>query len=230
MKRFYEAVSVDRVNDGYAIALDARRVKTPRSAPLILPTLKLAKAVAAEWTAQGENIDPQAMKLTGLANAAIDVIAPDVAMVHEQIGAYAETDVLVYRGNDSTLLARQIAEWNPLLDAAERRWGIQFNVTSGIMHVAQPPETVAALRHEIAACDAWQLAALSSLTTIGGSLIVALGVLDQTIQSSEGWAAVILEEIFQEECWGSDEAARLARSARERDWSTAARFARLLDG
>jgi chaperone required for assembly of F1-ATPase len=227
MKRFYTDVSVAQSDHGHAILLDGRTVKTPKRAPLILPTRALADAVAGEWVAQADDICPDSMVLTGLANAAIDVVGADVAAM---IGAYAETDALVYRGEDSGLLARQVATWNPLLDQAERRWGIQFSLATGIIHVAQPAETVAALRNAVMALDLWRLAALSPLTTIGGSLVVALAVESGELDPSEGWAAVMLEETYQEECWGVDADAVKARTRKEADWLAAARFAALLRG
>ena len=230
MKRFYAEVSVAAAADGHAVLLDGRGIKTPQRAPLALPVRALADAIAAEWAAQGEDILPARMPLTGLANAAIDVIGPDPAIMRGQLGGYAETDALTYRGEDSRLLARQVLEWNPLLDWAERRWGVHFTLTSGIVHIAQPAETVSALRSAVDALDAWRLAALSPLTTLGGSLVVALGVEAGEIDARVGWGAVTLEERFQEEQWGSDADAIKARAAKEADWLAAARFAALLRG
>lgn len=219
------------LNDGgHAILLDGRAVKTPKRAALVLPTPTLAEAVAAEWAAQGEEILPGSMPLTGLANAAIDVIGPDIDAMRAMIGDYAETDALAYRGEDSGLLTRQVAQWNPLLDAGEQRWGVQFNLTTGIIHVAQPPETVTALRKAVAALSAWRLAALSPLTTMGGSLVVALMVESGELDANTGWAAVTLEELFQEERWGIDADAVKARALKEQEWLAAARFAELLRG
>ena len=76
MKRFWKDVALDA--DG-GVQLDGRPVRTPGRAPLALPTPALAEAVAGEWRAVGETLDPRAMLLTGLANAAIDRIAPDPA-------------------------------------------------------------------------------------------------------------------------------------------------------
>jgi chaperone required for assembly of F1-ATPase len=230
MKRFYTEATVAAAEHGHAVLLDGRGIKTPKRAPLILPTLALADAVASEWAAQGDEIQPSDMPLTGLANAAIDIIASDMAAMQAMIGGYAETDALVYRGEDSALLAQQAALWNPLLDWAERQWSIQFVLTTGIIHVKQPPETVAALRGAVAAHNAWQLAALSPLATIGGSLVVALAVESGALNADKGWAAVTLEEMFQEERWGTDADAVKARALKEADWMAAALFAALLRG
>ncbi len=224
MKRLYTDVAVLEVAAGWTITLDGRTVKTPRRADLVVPNAEVAALIAAEWAAQGDVIQPAEMVATGLANAAIDVIGPDPAPVRDDLSRYAETDALAYRGEDVGLLARQAAEWNPLLDRAERRWGVMFRLAAGVMHVDQPTATVAALRSAVAALDAWQLAGLSPLVTMGGSLVVALGVLERAITAEAGWAAVTLEERYQEELWGADSDAVKTRARREREWLAACRF------
>lgn len=228
MRRFYRDVTVAAVPDGYAILLDGRPVRTPQRATLAAPSEALASAISEEWAAQGEEIRIGTMKLTALANAAIDVIGPDPDQARTMLGAYAETDALAYRGDEPALLARQAAIWNPLLDWAEQRWNVQFNLASGIMHVAQPAATISALRDALAALNAWELAALSPLTTLGGSLVVAIAVVSGSLDPDLGWAAVTLEEAFQEERWGVDAEALAARQARQAEWAAAARLASLL--
>jgi chaperone required for assembly of F1-ATPase len=230
MNRFYTTAATAPRDEGFAIVLDERGIKTPRGAPLIVPTEPFAEAVADEWRSQVEEIDPRSMPLTGLANAAIDLFASDRATHVQQLGAYAETDALVYRGDDRGLVERQAAEWNPLLDWAEGRWAIQFTLATGVIHIAQPLETVQRLKDQVAQLDAWMLAALSPLTTLGGSLVVALGVVEGAIDPATGWAAVTLEERFEEERWGVDADAVAARQEREAEWLAAARFGSLLRG
>lgn len=229
MKRFYTDVTVATADDGFhAILLDGKPVRTPARAALTLPTPALAAAVAEEWAAQAEEISPATMPLTGLANAAIDLVLPDPAKFALPILPYAETDMLAYRSDDSALARAQIAEWNPLLDAAELRWGVQFALTQGVMHIAQPAATIAALAEAVLALDPWRLAALAPLTTIGGSLVIALDVIAGRSDAAAGWQAVTLEERFQEERWGADADAVAARANKEREWHAAARFAALL--
>ena len=76
MKRFWKDVTVDAER---GVRLDDRPVRTPGRAPLMLPTAALAEAVAEEWRSVDGDIDPRAMPLTGLANAAIDRVTPDSA-------------------------------------------------------------------------------------------------------------------------------------------------------
>ncbi|RYY34316.1 MAG: ATPase, partial [Sphingomonadales bacterium] len=130
MKRFWTEVTVaDR-----GIALDGKPVRTPQRAPLILPNDALAEAVADEWRDVGETIDPRAMPLTGLANAAIDIVAPDTATFAAGLAKYGESDLLYYRAElPEPLVERQIAAWDPLLAWARQRYDVHFEPTAGVM-------------------------------------------------------------------------------------------------
>jgi len=228
MKRFYTQAGVVE-QDGFAIALDGRPVKTPARAPLAVASRALADAIAAEWSAQGETIDPRTMKLTGLANAAIDRVAADHAGFTRGIAAYGETDLLCYRAAEPPdLVARQAEAWDPLLDWARRRYDVAFELVTGIMHRPQPAATLARLADAVAARDGFALTALSTLTTIAGSLVAALAVAEGAIGADEAFAATHLDELWQAENWGEDSLALDARTAREADFLAAARFLSLL--
>ncbi len=209
--------------------LDGRPVKTPARAPLIAPTPALADAIADEWRAVGEEIDPRTMPLTGFTNAAIDRVAVDPAAFAANLATYAETDLLCYRAeNPPELAARQAEIWNPLLDWARQRYDIAFAVTAGIVHVAQPPETVARLSAAIAARSPFELAALSPIVSIGGSLVVALMLAEDAIVADAAFDATHLDELWQAELWGEDYLATETRAARRADIAAAARYLRLL--
>jgi len=230
MKRFWKDVAIVPADGGgFGITLDARPVRTPARAALLLPTRALADAVAAEWAAQGEEVDPRSMPMTGLSNAAIDRVLPDPALFVNQIAAYAETDLLCYRADaPATLIARQAAAWDPLLAWARTRYDIALRVTAGIVHVAQPPETLTRLRAAVAAHDAHALAALSPLVTIGGSLIAALALAEQAIDPDAAFDVTHLDELWQVERWGEDALATEARTLRKADFLAAARFLDLI--
>lgn len=230
MKRFYkEAAVVPGAEGGHAIALDGRPVRTPARAPLALPQAALAQAIADEWAAQGEEIDPAAMPFTGLANAAIDQIAPDPEAFARTISVYGESDLLCYRADSPAELAgRQQAQWQPLLDWASQRYDIGFAVTQGIVHVAQPAETLARLHAAVAALPPFALAALAPLVQIGGSLVIGLAALEDAFPLDRLWQAAELDELWQAEQWGDDDEAQNRRARRERDFAAAARFAALV--
>jgi chaperone required for assembly of F1-ATPase len=226
VKRFYKDA---RVGEGSRILLDDRPVQTPGRVPLVLPNASLAEDVAEEWNAQGETIDPRAMRLTGLANAAIDRIAPDPAAFARGLAAYGESDLLCYRAEGpAPLVARQAALWDPLLAWARARYDVAFEIVTGIIHAKQPPETVERLAAAVAARDPFALAGLSPLVTISGSLIVALALAEGAIGLDAAWAAAALDEQWQAENWGEDAEAAAALAARRADFAAAARFLSLL--
>ena len=220
MKRFWTHVTVE---DG-AILLDGRPVKSPGRVSLVLPTAQLAEAVADEWRAVGEKIDPRTMPLTGLANASIER-APDPAT----LAVYAETDVLCYRAETPPELAVREGEvWDPLLDWARARYDVTFHVTAGIIHVAQPAPTVTRLTSAVEALSDWQRTALSPIVTIGGSIVVAMMLFEGAIEAEAAFDACHLDELWQAELWGEDWMATDARAARRADFMAAVRFLRLL--
>jgi chaperone required for assembly of F1-ATPase len=220
VKRFWKTVTVE---DG-TILLDGRLVKTPGRLTMQLPTAQLAEAIADEWRAVGDEIKPHEMKLTGLANAAIERATPA-----ETIAVYGETDLLCYRAeNPPELAAREAEAWDPLLDWGRQRYDIAFTVTSGIVHAAQPAETIRRLSTAVSAYNDFQRTALSPLVTIGGSLVVALMLAEGAITPDAAFDACHIDELWQAELWGEDWMATDARDARRADFLSAAQLLSLL--
>jgi len=229
MKRFWKDVAVANIAGGWEIRLDGRPVRTPARALLILPTRPLVEAIAGEWSSAKEDFDPREMPLTGLANAAIDRIAPDPAAFAATLAVYAETDLTCYRADEpEELAARQARSWDPLLDWARGRYDVHFAWVSGIMHQPQPTATIERLSAAVRALDPFRLAGLSPLVTIGGSLVAGLAVLAGDIAAEQAFDATHLDELWQAEQWGEDQLALDAREARKRDFLAAADFLRLL--
>ena len=229
MRRFWKEVTVERDDAGWAVRLDGGAVRTPARAALSGPSRALADAIAEEWRSVGDEVDPCGMPLTGFANAAIDRVAPDRQAFAAGLGRYAEADLACYRSEwPPELVERQQQGWDPLLAWARRRYDVNLATTSGLIHIPQPPATVDRLVHEVTALDPFRLAGLSSLVTIGASLIAGLAVLEKAIPTEEAWAAVSLDERWQLEQWGSDTEAQKALENRRRDFLAAARFLELL--
>jgi chaperone required for assembly of F1-ATPase len=226
MKRFWKDVSVDAE---LGVRLDGKPLRTPGRAPLLLPTRALAEAVADEWRACGETVDPRGMPLTGLSNAAIDRIAPDPATFAAGLAAYAESDLLCYRADAPEELAdRQRAAWDPLLDWARHRYDVHFEIVTGIMHRAQPPATLARLGEAVAARGPFELAALSPVVTIGGSLVAALALAEGAASAEAVWSAALVDEDFQADRWGRDPLAEAAAAVRRQDFDAGVRLLGLL--
>ena len=230
MKRFWKSAQAIQNDGSWGVELDGRPLRTPARKPVSVPTQRLAEDIAAEWNAAEDKIDPRAMPLTGLANAAIDRVAPDKKSFASGIAKYAEADLASYRAEGPQgLIDAQAEHWDELLACGRRRFDVDFRTTNGLLHVDQPPATVERLAHSVNTLDSYRLAGLSPLVTIGGSLLAALGVLEEAFTPEWAWEAVSVDERWQLEQWGSDAEAEAALDNRKRDFLAAARFLELLD-
>ncbi len=229
MKRFWKEARSVVSGDSWAVELDGRPLRTPAREALRVPTEALAEAIADEWRRVSETVEPATMPLTGLANAAIDRVAPDPDAFAAGLAKYGESDLFCYRAEAPAALAdRQATDWDPVLAWARRRFDVDFRVTASIIHVAQPQATLDRLGHAVAALDPFRLAALSPLVTIGGSLVAALAVVEGAVAPEDAWQAVSLDERWQLEKWGADVEAETALANRRRSFLDAARFVELL--
>jgi chaperone required for assembly of F1-ATPase len=212
-KRFYQAVTVGE-GMPYPILLDGRAVKTPAGGALAAPSRPLAQAIAAEWDAQGERIDPAAMPLTRLANTIIDGVAPNPEPLRQEIANYLGSDLVCYRAaTPEGLVARQAQHWDPVLAWAREAHGARFVLGEGVIFVAQPENAVAAARSAIPS-DPWRLGAISAITTLTGSALIALAVAAKRLGVDEAWAAAHVDEDWNMDFWGRDELAMQRRTAR----------------
>jgi len=231
MKRFYKTVTTQPVDNGHALLLDNRPVKTPMREPLVLPTVAMADAVAGEWDAQGEEIIIASMPLTGFANAALDQVAPQRQRFVDDIAAYGETDTLCYRADPGDPLAeRQDRDWEPILKWAENRYDISMIRVAGIIHQPQSTHSLSRLKAPVMAMDPFTLTGFSTLTSLGGSLVCALALLEKAFDSERIWQAICLEELWQEELWGADGEAVQAREHRRAALDAAWRFCCIAQG
>jgi len=224
-RRFYETAGIVEAGGGWRVLLDGRGVRTPLRAELLLPTEALARAVAAEWNAQGARIDRRLMPLTRLANTAIDAVRGCEAEVAADILSYAGRDLICYRAEGPMdLVARQMALWNPVVGWAEERLGARLIATAGIMPVEQPEASIEALRRPVAALDVFPLTALHMMTSLMGSAILALAHAFGRLTAEECWAAAHADEDFQIERWGADAEAGARRTLRYADLCAASAF------
>jgi len=220
--KFYKNASVAEADGGFAVTLDAKPIRTPGKKPLIAPSRDIAEAMAAEWNAQGEQIDPMSMPLTRLANSAIDGVADNTQAVIDDIAKYFGSDLLFYRaGFPEELIARQARHWDPVLRWAADDLGAHFILTEGVMHVAQPDAAIAAA-HEKLPKDVWPAAAMHVVTTITGSALLALALKEGLLDSAQVWAAAHVDEDWNRDKWGADEEVEARRATRLRDFEAAA--------
>lgn len=228
MKRFWKDVAVEPAAGGYRVALDGRPIRTQGGAPQLLRGRALAEALAAEWRAQADEVDPRAFALRDLADYAIDHVRADRAAAIATLLRYAETDTLCYRADpDEPLYRRQHELWEPLVTAFEARHGVRLERVSGIVHRAQPEATLARLRATLEGHDDFALAALATLAPLAASLVVALEALEPGADPAALFAAANCEQDWQAALWGWDLQAEQARTARLAAFAAAVEFAQL---
>jgi chaperone required for assembly of F1-ATPase len=221
-KRFYASAGVGEGNGGFSVTLDGKPIKTPSGRQVIVPARSIAEAIAAEWNAQGETIDPLTMPLTRFANSVVEGVVDRVDAVADDIAKYLGSDLLFYRaGHPEALVAREAAHWDPILFWAADTLGAHFILAEGVVHVRQPDSAVAAARAALPS-DAWSIAALHVITTLTGSALLALALFNGVIDPEQAWAAAHVEDDWNIEKWGVDEEVAARRAARLVDFKAAA--------
>lgn len=224
-KRFWKQATAVETEGGFTVQLDGRPVKTPAKTLLVVPTLALAQAIAAEWEAQTGEVRPETMPFTRSANSSLDKIIPQFEEVAAMLAAYGGTDLLCYRATGpEALVARQAAAWDPLLDWAARELDAPLKATAGVMHIAQDPAALESLHRRVAAFSPFQLAAFHDLVAISGSLVLGFAVTQGRLDAEAAWALSRIDEAWQIEQWGEDEEAAAAEAVRHADFLQAARF------
>jgi chaperone required for assembly of F1-ATPase len=230
MKRVYKQATARAAEGGWGVALDGRPMRTPAKHDLMVPSAALAEAIAAEWDAQQDEIRPATMPLTRLAATAIDRTRTQRELVAAEAANYAGTDLVCYRAeHPPPLIARQQAEWQPLIDWAMQRYDAALAVTSGIVPQPQSPAALKAFAAAVAAQDDFRLTALHAMTTACGSLVIALALIEGRLDAASAFAVSQLDETFQIEAWGEDAEATARRQSLAEDIEAASRFVRLLD-
>jgi chaperone required for assembly of F1-ATPase len=229
-QRFYANAGISAVAEGHAVRLDDKPVLTPGRRVLAAPLPALAAAIAAEWDAQREVVDPGKMPLTRLANVTIDGVAQRPGPVVAEIAKYLASDLLLYRAADpSGLVERQRLRWDPILAWAAETFGACFRPTEGITHVTQPEEALKAAEAAIPT-DPWRLGAVHSVTTLTGSALLALALAHGRLSANEVWEGANVDEDWNMEQWGRDEQALERRSFRFAELEAAATVLRCMTG
>lgn len=222
-KRFYKEADVEERAGLFHLTLDGRVARTPGKNALAVPSLALAEAIAREWAGQGTEVDPSTMPITRIVNSAIDGVAPRQAEVVDDLVRYAGSDLIYYRVSEpARLVQSQDSAWNPILDWVKESHGARFTLAEGVMHVTQPEEAIAAIRAAIERIDSpFALAALHVMTTLSGSLLIALAHASGQLDADDAWAAAHVDELYQESVWGEDYEAMERRRRREADFRAA---------
>lgn len=233
MKRFWDEAVVAPIPAGWQVLLDGKPLRLPGGTPLAVPAEPVAHAIAAEWQAaggaKGGEMTYADVPLTRVAGTAQERIAPDPEPVVLELARYAESDLLCYRVEHPRPLAElQARDWQPWLDWAARTHGARLAVTTGLMHVPQPAEALAALAGAVAAHKPLALAALGVAVPALGSLVLGLALADGALTAEDAAALAQLDEIFQASMWGQDAEATARRARLAADVATAGRLLGLL--
>lgn len=224
-KRFYASAGVGHAESGgFTVTLDGRPTRTPSGRIIAIPSREIAEAVAAEWQAQPEIINPLTMPMTRFANSVVEAVVDRADAVTADIARYFNSDLLFYRaGHPEGLVAREASHWDPVLFWAADELGAHFILAEGIVHVRQPDAAVAATRAALPD-DPWSIAATHVVTTLTGSALLALALARGQLDADAVWAAAHVDEDWNAEQWGADEEAALRRAARAVDFRAAARI------
>jgi chaperone required for assembly of F1-ATPase len=221
-RRFYKTAVAAPSGDGFVLQLDGRGVKTPGRRPLAVADAAVAEALAAEWGGQGERIDPSTMPITRIVNAAIDNVADAMEAVRAEIVKYAGSDLICYRAEGPDALAAMQAKlWDPLVRWARDALGAHLNLAGGVIYVGQPGEAMAAIDRALLPYDPLKLTAVSTVTTLTGSAVIALALAHGRLSADEAWNAALVDEQWEMSQWGQDAEALSALAFRRRELDAA---------
>ena len=223
-KRFWKEARAEERPEGFALLLDGREARTPGKNLLLAPNRAFGEALAAEWGAQGEHLDFETIPLTRVLNLVIDRLPETREAVIDDAAAYGGSDALAHRTDEGELADLEREAWDPLLAWAAEALGARLEPVAGIMPKEQSPEALAALRAAVAELSGLRLIALHELTTLSGSLVLALAVARGRVTPEEGWRLAMLGEEWQALRWGRDEEAEARMARRKAAFLQAARL------
>ncbi len=227
-KRFYETAGVEEDNGAFAVTLDGKPVRTPARRSLATPSRELTAAIAEEWNAQTEVIDPANMPLTRLANSIIDGVADNPDEVRDDVVKYLGSDLLFYRADGPEgLIEQQAQAWDPILRWAADTLGARFIMVEGVVFAAQPEEAVAAAAQAIPT-NVWRLGAMHSIMTLTGSALLALALAHRAVSAEDARTAAHVDEDWQMEQWGRDTLAMERRAHRDAEMTAATTVLKLV--
>lgn len=222
-KRFYKDVAAGPVDGGFVVTLDGRPVRTPgKKLAVVVPAAPIATAMAAEWAAQGEFIDPSTMPMVRLINSAIESGEEMIPAFREEVVKFASSDLVLYRAESpQELVSEQELAWDSALTTLAGHFGVTFQPTMGIMHQSQPKATLDRLAEALAEENLFVLTALVSITGLTGSGLLAMGLWHKLFSPDRVWKAAHVDEDYQIGQWGEDEEAAERRAKRRVEFDTA---------
>lgn len=201
MKRFYKDVTTGpALEHGWLVLLDGRPVRTPGKELLTAPTEKMAQALKAEWDAQTDEINPRLMPITTLLTTYTDRSMQEREAITLSVLAYLNGDLLCYRApdDDSGLAAEQARLWDPWLTWFAGRFGHTLQTTTALSAFNQPDDAHTDVAGYIANLDDQHFNVLQVATALGGSIVMALALLEGAITAQQMYECALCEELFYE--------------------------------
>lgn len=196
-------------------------LKTPQGRQLTFPTEALEEAVRAE-------INAKERPLTKLCYTVVDLAAEDADLVIDSLLAYLDTDTMCYYSENPELQKLEEEAWRPVTDWVQQRFDCSVETTIGLMPLEQPAETHDRLRAVLKSLSPWELAAVTSLTQLYASIMLALAVFENQLDAETAWFASRIDEEAQAEQWGRDEEAELRASRFKEEVHQAIKFLNLV--
>lgn len=207
MKKFYTLVSTSATPDGgFSIQLDGKPVKTLAQTPLVSPNENLANLIVAEWSEQGETIDPETMPVTQILTTCLDRVSKERDAMHDQVMAYLDTDLICYFHDDDTLDIHtwQQKAWTPWHDWFEKSFGQRLEITSGLLALKQNDDLRMKIAQEIAEYDDLTFTVFQLITSLSGSIVLALAFMREAITTEDIFKAAFVEELYRAELYNEE--------------------------
>lgn len=205
MKKFYKLVSIRNADHGWAIELDGKPVRTPAGSSLRSPSESLADAIAHEWSSQETDILPETMPLTQLLVTAIDRVDKERDVIQKTVLGYLDTDLLCYRASEPPeLVQKETLARDPWLFWFEKQHGVKLGTTRGLMALHHDDAAHAAVDHAVRTLDLWAFTVLQMVTSLTGSLVLALAFVTGPAQEDDLLRALYVEEDYKAEIYNED--------------------------
>ena len=133
--------------------------------------------------------------------------------IEKKLLEFARTDLLFFWGEKRDLYMRQQKEWQPVLEWAENLAKVEIAKTKGL-DVPDNSKLQQPLAKIFAAMDDKELACYYAATLNMKSVLLALALVKGRIDAKKAGELAYLEELWQNEMWGTDSEAVKRRNER----------------
>jgi chaperone required for assembly of F1-ATPase len=228
------AYTIRTQSEGFTVYRDDAPLETPRNLAVMVPTEKLATAIAAECRAQindkGERLDLRLMPMTQMTLTALDVTSNKRGEIVDGIMRFGECELVCQRATEpADLVAAQNAGWQPYIDWARERFGAELRSGNGIVPFAQKPEALATLRTAVETNDLFGLTGVSEAVGTTGSLVLGLALATGHAEAESVFKAAELDALWQMLKWGEEPEALARHAEIRRDLNDCARWFSLIN-